>query len=58
MVESPSANAGDADSIPGPGGSHMLQSNRACAPQLLSLHSGGGTATPEPMSQDYEVRVP
>ena len=58
VVESPSANAGDADSIPGPGGSHMLQSNRACAPQLLSLHSGGGTATPEPMSQDYEVRVP
>ena len=27
VVESPPANAGDAGSGPGPGGSHMLQSN-------------------------------
>ena len=34
-----SANAGDMDSSPGPGRSHMLQSNYAHLPQLLSLHS-------------------
>ena len=39
MVKNLPANAGDKGSIPGPGRSHMLQSNKARAPQLLSLHS-------------------
>ena len=37
VVKSPPAGAGDMGSNPGPGGSHVLQSNRAHAPQLLSL---------------------
>ena len=40
MVENPPANAGDTGSIPGPGRSHMPRSNKAHAPQLLSLCSG------------------
>ena len=36
------ANAGDMGSTPGPGGSHMPQSNKACVPQLLSLHATAG----------------
>ena len=35
VVENLSANAGDTGLIPGPGRSHMLRSNWACAPQLL-----------------------
>ena len=38
-VKNPPANAGDTGSSPGPGGSHMLRSGWACAPQLLSLRS-------------------
>ena len=37
MVESLPANAGDTGSSPGLGGSHMLRSNWAREPQLLSL---------------------
>ena len=37
VVESPPANAGDTGSCPGTGGSHMLWSNWAREPQLLSL---------------------
>ena len=37
MVENLPANAGDAGSSPGLGGSHMPQSNWAREPQLLSL---------------------
>ena len=37
MVESLPANAGDAGSSPGLGGSHMPRSNWAHEPQLLSL---------------------
>ena len=37
VVESLPANAGDAGSSPGLGGSHMPRSNRAREPQLLSL---------------------
>ena len=37
MVESLPANAGDAGSSPGPGRSHMLWSNWAREPHLLSL---------------------
>ena len=37
MVETLPANAGDAGSGPGLGGSHMLRSNWAREPQLLSL---------------------
>ena len=39
VVKNPPANAGDTCLSPGPGRSHMLWSNKACAPQLLSLHS-------------------
>ena len=37
MVENLPANAGDTGSSPGLGRSHMLRSNRAHEPQLLSL---------------------
>ena len=37
MVENLPANAGDTGSSPGPGRSHMPQSNWAREPQLLSL---------------------
>ena len=39
VVENLPANAGDAGLSPGPGRSHMPRSNKACAPQLLSLRS-------------------
>ena len=37
--KNPPANAGDTDSIPGLGRLHMLQGNKAHAPQLLNLCS-------------------
>ena len=40
MVGNLPANAGDAGSSPGPGGSHMARSNWVRVPQLLSLRSG------------------
>ena len=36
VVKNVTANSGDVGLIPGPGGSHMLWNNEACAPQLLS----------------------
>ena len=39
VVENPPASSGDTGSIPGLGRSHMPWSNKACAPQSLSLHS-------------------
>ena len=39
VVKNPLANAGDTGLSPGPGRSHMPQSNKAYAPQLLSLRS-------------------
>ena len=39
MVENLPANAGDTGSSPDLGGSHMLRSHYARAPQLLSLRS-------------------
>ena len=39
MVKNPPAIAGDMCSTPGPGKSHMLWSNWARAPQLLSLRA-------------------
>ena len=39
VIENPPANAGDAGSSPGPWGSHILRSNWAREPQLLSLRS-------------------
>ena len=39
VVKNPPANAGDMGSSPGPGRSHMLWSNYARAPQLLSLRA-------------------
>ena len=44
VVKNPPANAGDAGLIPGPGRSHMPQSNQARAPRLLSLCSGAWKA--------------
>ena len=38
-VKNPPANVGDTGSSPGPGRSHMLRSNKVCAPQLLSPRS-------------------
>ena len=40
VVNKPIANAGDAGSIPAPGRSYMLWSNKAHVPQPLSLCSG------------------
>ena len=40
VVKNLPTNAGDAGSISDPGRSHMLQSNQAHAPQLLSLCTG------------------
>ena len=39
VVKNPPANAGDTGLSPGLGRSHMPQSNKARAPQLLSLRS-------------------
>ena len=39
MVKNPPANAGDTGLVPGPGRSHIVQSNEAHEPQLLSLCS-------------------
>ena len=39
VVKNPPANAGDTGCSPGPGRSHTPWSNKAHAPQLLSLHS-------------------
>ena len=39
VVKNPPAKAGDKGSSPGPGRSHMPRSNKAHAPQLLSLRS-------------------
>ena len=39
MVKNSPADAGDTGSSPGPGRSHILRSNQARAPQLLSLRS-------------------
>ena len=39
MVKNPPANAGDMGSSPAPGRSHTQRSNKARAPQLLSLRS-------------------
>ena len=39
VVKNPPANAGDTGSSPGLGRSHMPQSNKARAPQLMSLRS-------------------
>ena len=41
VVKNLPANAGDMGSSPGLGRSHMPWSNKACAPQLLSLRSRG-----------------
>ena len=38
--KNPPVSAGDTDSIPGPGRSHMLRGNQARVPRRRSLHSG------------------
>ena len=61
MVGSPPANAGDAGSIPGPGGSHMPRSDWARGPQLLEparlepmLCSRGGHRSGRPADRNGE----
>ena len=39
VVKNPPANAEGMGSVPGWGRFHVLQSNQACTPQLLSLHA-------------------
>ena len=59
VVKNLPANAGDTGSSPGPGRSHMLGRNKACAPQLLSLCSRA--REPQllsPCATTTEARVP
>ena len=59
MVKNPPANAGDTGLSPGPGSSHMPQSNEARVPQLLSLRSRA--REPQllsPWATTTEARVP
>ena len=58
VVKNLPANAGDTGSSPGPRRSHMPQSNKARAPQLLSLRSRA--CEPQLLSSraTTEARVP
>ena len=59
VVKNPPVNAGDMDSSPRPGRSHMPQNSEACAPQLLSLCSRA--REPQllsPRATTTEARVP
>ena len=59
VIKNPPANTGDTGSSPGPGRSHMPQSNKAHAPQLLSLCSRA--REPQllsPCATTTEARVP
>ena len=59
VVKNPPANAGGMGSIPGPGRSHMLRSNEARVPQLLSPRSR--SREPQRLSQratTTEARAP
>ena len=59
VVKNPPANAGDMGSSPGQGRSHMLLSNKATAPQLLSLRSRACNPQPlSPRATTTEVHVP
>ena len=54
VVKNLPANAGDTGSSPGPGRSHMLQSNKARVPQLLSLRCRAHEPQlPKPMCPNY-----
>ena len=54
VVGGPPADAGDAGSSPGLGGSHMLWSGWARAPRLLSLCSRAHAATGEKPARSNE----
>ena len=59
VVKNLPASAGDRGSSPGPGRSHMPWSNKACAPQLLTLRSRA--CEPQllsPRASTTEARVP
>ena len=59
VVNNPPANAGDTGSSPGSGRSHMPRSNKAHAPQLLSLCSSA--CEPQllsPCATTTEARTP
>ena len=51
VVKNPPANAGDTVSSPGLGRSHIPRSNKARAPQILSLLSRACSL--EPVSHNY-----
>ena len=56
MVKNPPANAGDTGSSPGPGRSHMPQSNYTRAPQLLKpvLRSKRSHSNEKPVHRNEE----
>ena len=54
MAKNPLASAGDMCLIPGPGRSHMPQSNKALGPQLLSLL--GLEPTPQDRSSHFSKK--
>ena len=57
VVKNPPANAGDMGSSPGLGRSHMPRSNKARAPQLLSLRSRAREPQlPKPTHLEPELR--
>ena len=59
MVRSPPAKAGDTGLSPDLGRSHMLQSNKAYVPQLLSLRSRAREPQlVSPRATTTEARVP
>ena len=59
VVKNPSSNAGDMGSIPDPRRSHMPQSNKACAPRLLSLCSRTWKLRPRsPRASTTAAQVP
>ena len=56
VVKNSPANAGDMDSVHGPGGFDMLQGNQDCEPQHRSLHSRACALLQEkPLQQDARL---
>ena len=64
VVKNPPANVGDMGSIPGPGRFHMLRSNWACVPQLLSPCAAAAEAhmprarAPQEKPPQWEAHAP
>ena len=58
VVKNLPANAGETDSVPHPGRSHMQLSNSACVPQLFSLYSRAQEPQLSPCAAATEACVP